>query len=705
MTGDLFGPGGMLAFGMMIVWGVAVYRLGRIGYAASYKRMRRRIRGALAFMLLGCGMAAAKLAYDVSLWPGGWADWRNKLILQVPLLAAPVALTVLLSVPKLWAAHRACGKEKPEELPDGPARRRTADPAAVVPAQAAAVGSCLTLYLTWFTAVPIGWADLIVPLPLMIVASAGLWFRQRNRRRALGKLSWTLPPLAARTAKGSLALAVVAACLVFWIRGEAEASKLPDRIGMQDQEMAGMSGMDGMAGMEGMEHEDGQAAAGSGISVASLTGPAEDEPDDRFVLTAEQSQIKLASGTTVDAWTFDGQLPGPELRVKQGDLVEVTLRNRDIADGVTLHWHGLDVPNAEDGVAGVTQDAVMPGRTFVYRFVAGQAGTYWYHTHQVSDEGVARGLFGALVVEPKSGPVPEKKDIVVATHRWQSNDGYREAFGSADTLQRQTVAPGTTIRLRLINTSDDLEKLVLAGASYRVVAIDGTDVNGPEPLSNRTLQLAAGGRMDLSLTMPDTPVLLCSKESACGDGGESGLLLTPDGQTGSLPQVVFGEAFDPAAYGRPAATPFGADSRFDRDYRMEFDEKLGLYDGHIAFMYTINGRSYPDTPMFMVSENDLVKFTIVNRSSAHHPLHLHGHKLLVLSRNGKEVSGSPWWSDTLDIGPGERYEIAFRADNPGIWMDHCHNLQHASSGMMTHLAYEGVTSPFAAGRATVNHPE
>jgi len=113
----------------------------------------------------------------------------------------------------------------------------------------------------------------------------------------------------------------------------------------------------------------------------------------------------------------------------------------------------------------------------------------------------------------------------------------------------------------------------------------------------------------------------------------------------------------------------------------------------------------PDTPMQMVREGDLMKTTFVNRSFMDHPMHLHGHHVLVLSRNGEPVSGSPWWADTLNVAPGESYEVAFRADNPGIWMDHCHNLDHAAEGMTMHLGYEGVTTPFEAGRATGNRPE
>lgn len=81
----------------------------------------------------------------------------------------------------------------------------------------------------------------------------------------------------------------------------------------------------------------------------------------------------------------------------------MTLRNADIASGVTLHWHGYDVPSGEDGVPGLTQDAVRPGQEFTYRFLARQVGTYWYHTHEVSDRGVKMGLFGVLVVTPRRG--------------------------------------------------------------------------------------------------------------------------------------------------------------------------------------------------------------------------------------------------------------------------------------------------------------
>ena len=110
-------------------------------------------------------------------------------------------------------------------------------------------------------------------------------------------------------------------------------------------------------------------------------------------------------------------------------------------------------------------------------------------------------------------------------------------------------------------------------------------------------------------------------------------------------------------------------------------------------------------PTFVVEEGDLVEIAIANDTDAHHPMHLHGHHVLVLERDGRPVSGSPWWADTLNVGPGEEYRVAFRADNPGLWMDHCHNLRHAADGLTMHVAYAGVTTPFDVGGEHENQPE
>jgi FtsP/CotA-like multicopper oxidase with cupredoxin domain len=429
-----------------------------------------------------------------------------------------------------------------------------------------------------------------------------------------------------------------------------------------------------------------------GRSVASLTGPAR-RPDVRFRLVARHAAVRLPSGRTVNALTFDGRVPGPELRVRQGDLVEVTLLNEDVEEGVSVHWHGVDVPNAEDGVAGVTQDAVEPGGRHVYRFRAAQVGTFWYHSHQVASKQVRRGLLGALVIEPRAPRPKGAVDLVLVAHEL----GGRSTLNGDEGLRGQPVPMGAPVRLRLVNAENSPRRFSLTGTSFRVLAIDGTDLNAPTPLRGMTLELAAGGRYDVGFAMPVSPVSLALEGTrarvALGSGGA--------GASPAKDEPVF----DPLAYGRPAATPFGRRSRFDRSFTFEIGRKPGFLDGKPGLHWTINGGIYPDVPVFVVRRGDLVRLTIVNDSGAVHPMHLHGHHALVLSRDGVPATGSPWWTDTLNVAPHQRYELAFRADNPGIWMDHCHNLLHAAEGLTMHLAYEGVATPFVTGGHAHNTPE
>jgi FtsP/CotA-like multicopper oxidase with cupredoxin domain len=182
-----------------------------------------------------------------------------------------------------------------------------------------------------------------------------------------------------------------------------------------------------------------------------------------------------------------------------------------------------------------------------------------------------------------------------------------------------------------------------------------------------------------------------------------GLALNARGRT--KPLVSAPRDFDPLAYGIPTATPFDAASRFDREFELTITQKPGFLDGMPGRQWALNGKIYPDVPVFVVDEGDLVRVTIENDTDAVHPMHLHGHHVLVLKRDGTPASGSPWWPDTLNVEAGERYEVAFRADNPGIWMDHCHNLRHASDGLTMHVLYAGVSTPFRVGDAAGNAPE
>ncbi|MBG6066218.1 multicopper oxidase family protein [Micromonospora ureilytica] len=416
----------------------------------------------------------------------------------------------------------------------------------------------------------------------------------------------------------------------------------------------------------------GALVTGTGLTVAPGAAPAvphdhgfpatriADEPTRRFTLTAGTATVD-AGGRDVDAWAFNGQVPGPELTATVGDVLEVTLRNRDIGRGVTLHWHGYDVPNDQDGVPGVTQAAVRPGQEFVYRFRADQAGTYWYHTHSASDVGVRMGLYGVLVVRP--GPVTGL-DVTVPVHTL--------AGRQLPAPRVERVEAGVPVRLRLINTDSTTHRYALAGTAFRVAAIDGVDLRGPTPLVDTAVLIPAGGRYDLVFDASATPVALFVDGRAVYSTGPVSTA------TGAWPVL------DPLAYGATAPAPW---SRFDKTFTLVLDRGLDLRTFLPRYAHTVNGAADPDIPPQVVRLGDVVRFTIVNRSQIVHPWHLHGHHVLVLARDGKPATGGPLWLDSFDVRPGEVWEVAFRADNPGMWANHCHNLAHADAGMTLHLMY------------------
>ena len=430
-------------------------------------------------------------------------------------------------------------------------------------------------------------------------------------------------------------------------------------------------------------------AASATRSVADLAGPAAVPPGvpvRRYELTARKSTATLPSGQKLDAWLYNGKVPGPQLTATEGDLIEVKLRNADIDRGVTLHWHGYDVPNREDGAPGVTQDPVMPGGEFVYRFRANQVGTYWYHTHQVSDTGVRMGLYGTLIVSPK-GPKPTGAELVLPVHTYSG----AMVLGSSDQVVNHRLRPGLPVRLRLINTDSTPHRFALAGTPFRLAAVDGRDLNEPGEVSEKSLVIAAGGRNDVVFTMPPRGVALYVDgltdfgRTFSPEGGEAGSFVGVD-ETAGWKQL------DLLSYGKPRSTGIDASSTFDRRFTLVVDRTLAVADGLPKYAYTVDGRAYPDVPVQQVKEGDLVLMTIVNRGLDNHPWHLHGHTVQIISGNGRKPTGSPLLVDTFEVRPGEVWQVAFRTTNPGLWMNHCHNLPHADQGMMLHLEYEGVQS-------------
>ena len=616
-------------------------------FTAGVTLALRRTRLALAVLVAAVLGTLVRVVTVAILAGRGWWFVQEKVLLGLPMLGAAGAGAVLLAGPQLLAVRRGRG--------DGRSAGGSGGTVAVLTAAYAALAGLVVTFLVGY---PLTLSTALITISLVC---AGALLTARVLATPVGNTAHTRPGISRRRFIGWTAGAVV-----------VTAAGAGTGLSFLPAESVTTGGGPGRS-------------SESRRSVADLRGSGSPAPGGtvrRYLLTAKKATVRLPSGREIDAWTFDGEVPGPAITATQGDLIEVRLRNADIEDGVTLHWHGYDVPCGEDGAPGVTQDVVPPGKDFVYRFRADQVGTYWYHTHHASHVGVHKGLYGTLVVKPRDAT--EQLDLTLPVHTF---DG---TVMVADRTEH-TVAAGARTRLRLINTDSDPHRLALAGTPFRVSAVDGRDLNQPGEVSGVGLRLPAGGRYDLVFTMPDRSVALMldnDRALLLRSGAEP-----PGEDTSSWPEL------DLLRYGTPAAAPFDT-GKTDRHFTMVLDRGVAIVDGRPAYAHTVNGRGHPSIPDQLVVEGDIVRFTVVNRSLETHPWHLHGHPVLILSKDGIPSTGSPLWMDTFDVRPGEVWEVAFRATNPGIWMNHCHNLPHAHQGMMLRLQYDGVTTPFGDSHDT-----
>jgi FtsP/CotA-like multicopper oxidase with cupredoxin domain len=477
----------------------------------------------------------------------------------------------------------------------------------------------------------------------------------------------------------------------------------------------GMTAIAVAATLNGVPEATNAAPASVGQPTTSLTQLTEapgNEPVDRFTLTAQVTPIDGQ-----DAWTYNGSVPGPELRVTQGHRVQVTLVNH-LPESTSLHWHGLQIPNAEDGVAGLTQDAVAPGHSMTYEFVAREIGTYWYHSHQQTEAQLPRGLFGAIVVEP-ANPA-QQRDVTLVLHG--STGSQVSINGEKDNLHIDA-HPGETVRLRLVNAvvpgmDGGPEAPMLLGAPYQVVALDGRELNAPELLGPTRIPLAMGQRADLGFTMPAFGTVRLIDTEILGETSPVQKVFFAGSHGPQLASVTLGEGATPSVEGDVQDVPLLDVTRYgaattdpivtnnpDVTAEIVLDKHPGIRDGRPQVIHTINGLASPNVAPINVEQGQVVHLHIVNNTEEYHPMHLHGHVMSVIAKNGQSMQGSPVHLDSLLVGPRDTWDVAFVADNPGVWMFHCHVLLHAAMGMVTTLNYAGISTPFEMGSRSGNMPE
>lgn len=428
--------------------------------------------------------------------------------------------------------------------------------------------------------------------------------------------------------------------------------------------------------------------------------------DGFFELVAEAGQAKLygEQGPLSDLWLYNGQLPGPEIRVKRGERVKVRFTNR-LDEATSVHWHGIRIDNAMDGVSGLTQPPVEPGESFDYDFVAPDAGTYWYHAHNMSWNQVPRGLSGPLIVEEEEPTFLPETDIIMALNDWRLDDngaldtesfGARMDFSHAGRLGNWLTINGVSMpdiplqagrwhRLRLINTSAS-RVLDFAPSRFgaKLIGLDGQCFGEARDIKG-TVQLSPAQRMDLVMrpeeigtipfeTMTGKPFTFANFQVGSPTVNEMPLtapaanaLPEPDlSSARTLPLVMEGGAM-------------GGMRNLMKDGK-QLDMRQMMEAG---IFWAFNGvAGMEDKPMFSAKRDETIILESRNDTAFAHAMHIHGHHFRVLERNGEKLE-HPDWRDTFTTVPRETVKIAFVSDNPGRWLIHCHMLGHAASGMMT----------------------
>ena len=458
---------------------------------------------------------------------------------------------------------------------------------------------------------------------------------------------------------------------------------------------------------------------GAAASVALAALPASGRAESLLVAAVRPHAVLPPPAGPSPCWLYnDG---GPILRVREGQPFRATLVNR-LPEHSVIHWHGIRLPNAMDGVPWITQPPVAPGESFTYAFVPPDAGSFFFHPHCNSVEQLGRGLFGILIVDEASPP-PFAADIVCAARDWNvdpsgaflplsTSAGASRAgtFGDVHTVNGELepvfeVPAGGWARLRVMNL--DMSRIMAISVMEAEAWVIATDGNPVEPFPLDDWMLGPAMRIDVAVRAPSTA------------GAEFRLV---NNFSADLWVMARGRAVGQAVRGVPGTPPVLPPSRVPEpdpanatELRLNFsaspgskapdvdpaardairamlppgasvDDALCLTRGSF---WAINKAPWPGMaegkvppPLFQVERGRTCVLELNNATPQMHPIHLHGHTFKVLKSSKDEIR--PYLADTALVRPKERLTVAFVADNPGDWMLHCHIIEHQETGMMAY---------------------
>ncbi|MCB1502508.1 MAG: multicopper oxidase family protein [Bauldia sp.] len=435
----------------------------------------------------------------------------------------------------------------------------------------------------------------------------------------------------------------------------------------------------------------------------------------RFTAAERPTALPCFGGHSLPMWTFSEGTWPPVVRIALGDRLDVTLENRlpRADEHTSIHWHGIRLPNAEDGVPYLVQPPVEPGGRFDYSFVPPDTGTFWFHTHCNTVEQLGRGLMGILIVEGDT-TAPYDADEIVLLRDWRvdrsagafldftTKRGVHRAgtYGTVRSANGMDRAPlslpaGGDCRLRVLNCDPTrVMEIAVEGAEAAVIAVDGIAV---PPFALDSWLFPPAARVDLVVRAPPP-----GRTARLVDRRAEEPLVLADLSGVGAPRPA--RPFEPAPLraGRIAEPDLGAAETLPFVFASRADPAALQIDDPLAKIalgslcraseefWSINGESWPGRdhsslppPIARLSLGRTYRFTLKNGSQIVHPIHIHGHSFKVL---GADLQALPvHHADTVLLLPGETVDVAFVADNPGKWMFHCHVIEHQEAGMMSYL--------------------
>ena len=420
-----------------------------------------------------------------------------------------------------------------------------------------------------------------------------------------------------------------------------------------------------------------------------------------YLLEISEFQWEIAAGKTVEVWGFNKQLPGPVLKASKGDTLVIRVKN-NLKEPTTIHWHGIRLPATMDGTDAV-QKPIEPGQEFTYRFIVPDAGTFWYHSHSNETAQMERGMYGALVVSNDADPITDGERIFIVDDmkltsdnefkkpgwffaRWLERHDGREGETALINGKENSVIninAGQIERWRFINSSSARYFLLnLEGKEFQIISTDGGLLEKPRTVTE--ILITPGERFDIAA-------------GPFKEGENFSIQSLPYNRMTSIKPKRYTYASVKVGEKKSSVASIPSelrtisrltDQNAEITRRIKFSVGPSLKNG-TNFLIN-NDVHINDTP---VKVGELQVWELSNTSLMDHPFHLHGFFFQVIEENGKAPEYLAW-KDTYNLPPRSKIKIAWIPDNrPGMWMYHCHILEHHEAGMMAHFEVVDGTKP------------